>query len=195
MAYPISVITGDGIGCEVVSAAVRVLEATGISFAWEYVLAGEQAFQKYGDPLPEDTLDSIRKNQVALKGPLTNFVAKGYPGPNRGLRNRLGLFAAVKRAESFEGVESRYPGVDLAVIREVREDTYAGAEQQVGADAAVAIKFITGENSRKVARFAMEFAVKNGRKKVVATAKATALKLTDGLFYKCAQEVAAEYPS
>lgn len=194
MAYPISVIIGDGIGCEVVPAALHVLEATGVKFEWDYVLAGEQAYQKFGDPLPEATLDSIRKNQIALKGPLTNFVAKGYPGPNRGLRNRLDLYAAVKRAKCYEGVESRYPGVDLVVIREVREDTYAGAEQQVGPGAAVALKFITADNSRKVARFAMDFAVAHKRKKVTATAKATALKLTDGLFYQSAQQVAKEYP-
>lgn len=194
MTYTVPVIQGDGIGHEVISAALKVLEATGISFDWEYVLAGERAFKEYEDAVPDQTVESIKRNKVALKGPLTNFVAEGYPGPNRGLRRKLGLFAAAKCAKCFDGVPTFYPGVDLIVIREVREDTYAGAEQQVGPDAAVGIKFITRQNTHNVARFAMEFARKMSRKKITVAHKANALKLTDGLFLRSVQEVAKQYP-
>lgn len=193
MKYTISVIIGDGIGHEVIPAAIRVLEATGVEFNWEYVLAGEDAFKEYENPLPDHTIESIKRNKVALKGPLTNFVAKGYPGPNRGLRQKLELFAAVKCAKCFEGVPTLYPGVDLIVIREVMEDTYAGVEQMVGPDAAVGIKFITRQNTHNVAKFAMEFARKMHRKKITVAHKANALKLTDGLFLKSAQEIANNY--
>ncbi len=194
MAHRVAIIQGDGIGPEVVTAALKVLEATGVAFEWDYVLAGEKAFEKMGDAVPDETIKKIKENGIALKAPLTNFVAKGYPGPNRALRRKLGLYAAVKWAKSYDGVQTLYPGVDIVVIRETKEGGYAGAEQQVGPDAAVGLNFVTRRNVHEVTRFAMEFARRMGRKKITITHKANALKLTDGLFLLSAQEIAEEYP-
>ena len=194
MAYKVSVINGDGIGREIVPEALRVLEATGVPFEWEHVLAGELAVEQFSDPVPDSTAESILRNKIAIKGPLTNLVARGWPSPNVLLRKKLGLFAAVKRARYFEGVPSPFKDADFIVVREAREDTYAGAEQQVGPDAAVGIKYITRANSQMVARFTFDLARRMGRKKVAVTHKANVLKLTDGLFLKSAQEVAPEFP-
>ncbi|MEY8339371.1 isocitrate/isopropylmalate family dehydrogenase [Lachnospiraceae bacterium 62-35] len=194
MSYTVSIIEGDGIGHEIVPAALQVLEHTGVPFQWEFVPAGEKAVEKYQTPVPDITTDSIQKNKLALKGPLTNLVGKGWPSPNVLLRKKLGLYAAVKRARYFEGVGSPFKDADFLVVREAKEDTYAGAEQQVGPDAAVAIKYITRDNSKNVARFTFDLARRMGRKKVTITHKANVLKLTDGLFLKSAQEIAAEFP-
>lgn len=194
MSYKISIIEGDGIGHEIVPAALKVLEHTGLSFEWDFVLAGEKAVEEYQTPVPDSTIESILSNKLALKGPLTNLVARGWTSPNVMLRKNLGLFAAVKRARYFEGVGSPFKNADLVVVREAKEDTYAGAEQQVGSDAAIAIKFITKENSLNVANFTFDLARRLGRKKVSITHKANVLKLTDGLFLKSAQEAAKNYP-
>ena len=194
MSYTVTVLEGDGIGKEIVSATQRVLDATGVPITWEVMPSGEPAAEKYKTPVPDETIESIRRNKVAIKGPLTNMVAKGFPSPNITLRIKLGIIAAVKCAKSFEGVPSIAPGADLIVVREANEDTYAGAEQQVGPDAAVAFKFITRETSERVARYTMELARKLGRKKVAVAHKANVLKLTDGLFLNSAQKVAEQYP-
>lgn len=194
MTYKITVLYGDGIGHEIVPAAQRVVEATGIKVEWENMPAGELAVEKYGEPVPPITLESIKKNKIAIKGPLTNMVARGYPSPNLTLRNKLGLFAAVKRARYFEGVPSPFKNVDLIVVREATEDTYAGVEQKIGPDAAVAFKFITRATTHRVTRFTMELARKMGRRKVTVTHKANILKLTDGLFLEGAREIAKEFP-
>lgn len=194
MAYRVTLITGDGIGREVIPAARQVVEATGVSIEWEEMLAGEMAVEKVGEAVPEDTVASIKRNKVALKGPLTNLVARGWASPNVTLRKKLGLFAQVRRARYFEGVPSPYKGVDLIVVREATEDTFAGTEQKVGPDAAVAIKFITRPTSEQVARFTMDYARRMGRRKVTVAHKANILKLTDGLFLESARRVAAEYP-
>jgi isocitrate dehydrogenase (NAD+) len=192
--YKITLIQGDGIGREIVPATTKVVEAAGIEVEWEEKLAGELAVEKYGTPVPPETIESIKRNQVAIKGPLTNLVARGWPSPNITLRHHLGLFAAVKRARYFAGVSSPFRDVDLMVVREATEDTYAGAEQKIGPDAAVAFKFITRATTHQVTRFTMELARKMGRRKVTATHKANVLKLTDGLFLESAREIAKEYP-
>ncbi|MCL4425154.1 MAG: isocitrate/isopropylmalate family dehydrogenase [Firmicutes bacterium] len=194
MAHRVTLITGDGIGREVVPAAQKVVEATGVAVQWEEMPAGEMAAEKLGEAVPEETIASIIRNKVALKGPLTNLVARGWASPNVTLRSKLGLFAQVRRVRHFDGVPSPYRGVDLIVVREAVEDTYAGVEQKVGPDAAVAIKFATRAASEQVARFTMEYARRLGRRKVTVAHKANILKLTDGLFLESARKVAAEFP-
>lgn len=194
MSYRLTVIAGDGIGREIIPAAQRVVDATGVKMEWEEKLAGELAVEKLGEAVPEETVASIRENKVAIKGPLTNLVARGWASPNVTLRSKLGLFAQMRRARTFEGVPSPYRGVDIIVIREATEDTYAGAEQWVGPDASIAIKFVTRATSENVARFAMNYARRMGRKKITVAHKANILKLTDGLFLQSARTVGKEFP-
>lgn len=194
MQHRITLINGDGIGREIVPATRRVVEATGVDVVWEEMLAGELAVEKFRDPVPKETIDSIKRNKIAIKGPLTNLVAKGWASPNQSLRVGLGLFAQVRRSRYFEGVSSPFKGIDIIVVRETTEDTYIGAEQKVGPDAAVALKFVTRATSEKVARFTMEYALKANRKKVTLAHKANILKLTDGLMLEAAREVALEFP-
>ncbi|MCE5281148.1 MAG: NAD-dependent isocitrate dehydrogenase [Deltaproteobacteria bacterium] len=194
MAYPVTVIDGDGIGREIVPATMRVVDATGVSVEWEEKLAGELAVEQLGEAVPDETVASIRKNKVAIKGPLTNLVARGWASPNVTLRSKLGLFAQVRRARTFEGVPSPYRGVDVVVVREATEDTYAGVEQWVGPDASIAIKFVTRATAENVARFSMNYARKTGRRKITVAHKANILKLTDGLFLQSARNVGKEFP-
>ncbi len=194
MAYPVTVIAGDGIGREIVPAAMRVVDATGVSVVWEEKLAGERAVEQLGEAVPDETVASIRKNKVAIKGPLTNLVARGWASPNVTLRSKLGLFAQIRRARTFDGVPSPYQGVDVVVVREATEDTYAGVEQWVGPDASIAIKFVTRATAENVARFSMNYARKTGRRKITVAHKANILKLTDGLFLQSARNVGKEFP-
>ncbi len=192
--YRISVIPGDGIGPEIVKAARAVVEATGVPVEWEEVLAGQCAVPDFGVPVPEEAIVSVRKNKVALKGPMTNIVGAGFPSPNITLRVKLDLFANVRLAQTIMGAASPFTNVDLVVVRENTEDVYVGKEQMVGDDAAVALKFITRQGSRRVIRFAFEYAVKEKRKKVTVVLKANILKLTDGMFLREAREIAKDYP-
>lgn len=194
MAYKITVIAGDGIGREIVPAAIEVVEAAGVAVQWEERLAGEAAVEKFGEAVPEETVESIRRNKVALKGPLTNLVARGWASPNVTLRSRLGLFAQIRRARTFAGVPSPFAGVDIIVVREATEDTYAGVEQWVGPDAAIAVKFTTRATAENAARFTMNYARKANRRRITVAHKANILKLTDGLFLQSARKVAAEFP-
>lgn len=192
--HRVTVIPGDGIGPEIVAAAVRVVNATGVPIQWEEVTAGQCAVPDYGQPVPDEAIASIRKNRIALKGPLTNVVGEGFPSPNLTLRIRLDLFANVRLAHNFEGVKTPFQNVDLVVVRENTEDVYVGQEQMIGDDAAIAIKFITRKGSRRVIRFAFDYAVREERKKVTVVLKANILKLTDGLFLRVAREIAKDYP-
>ena len=192
--YRVTLIPGDGIGPEIVEAAARVVEASGVEIEWEKGMAGQCAIPEYGHPVPEEVINSIKKTQVALKGPLTNIVGAGFPSPNMTLRVKLDLFANLRLARYFPGVESPFPNVDLAVIRENTEDVYVGLEQMVGEDAAVAIKFTTRKGSQRVIRFAFDYATKANRKKVTVVLKANILKLTDGLFLREAREISKDYP-
>ena len=193
MSYTVTLIPGDGIGPELAEATVGVLEATGIAFTWDEQQAGEAAIATDGTPLPDRVVDSIRRTGVALKGPITTPVGTGFRSVNVGLRQTLELYANVRPARSMVGVESRYTGIDLVIVRENTEDLYAGIEHRVGPDAAESIKIITRAASQRIARYAFEYAVRNGRAKVTAVHKANIMKLSDGLFLESCQQVAADY--
>ncbi|MDQ2689179.1 MAG: isocitrate/isopropylmalate dehydrogenase family protein [Chloroflexota bacterium] len=193
MTYRVTLIPGDGIGPELAAAARTVLEATGIGFDWDVQEAGEATIEREGTPLPDRVIESIRANGVAIKGPITTPVGSGFRSVNVGLRQALELYANVRPARSMKGVETRYENVDLIIVRENTEDLYAGIEHRVGPDAAESIKIITRAASQRIARYAFEYAVKNGRRKVTAVHKANIMKLSDGLFLESCQQVAAEY--
>jgi isocitrate dehydrogenase (NAD+) len=214
VAYSVTLIPGDGIGPEVAEAARRILDATGIAFDWETVNAGEAALATYGDLLPEAALDSIRRTKVALKGPITTPVGKGFRSVNVGLRQALNLYANLRPARTYQGVRSRYDQIDLIVVRENMEDLYAGVEFQQDTDeareviqginavsakkvdshAAISIKMITEEASRRIVTFAFDYARANGRRLVSAVHKANIMKFSDGLFLETARQVASKYP-
>lgn len=214
MTYNITLIPGDGIGPEVAEATRRVLEATGVAFNWEIGYAGADVVDKYGTPLPEEVLRSVRKNKVAIKGPITTPVGTGFRSVNVALRKELNLYACVRPCKTYPGVPSRYRDVDLVVIRENMEDLYAGVEFEKGSpevakliklvaaakkgniaeDAGISIKMITESGSRRIAKFAFEYAKAYNRKKVTAVHKANIMKFSDGLFLAVARSVAEEYP-
>ncbi len=193
MAHRVTLIPGDGIGPELAEAARRVLDASGIEFAWETVDAGEAVMAEYGTPLPDHVLESIKRNKVALKGPITTPIGAGFRSVNVTLRQALDLYANLRPARSIKGLDTRYEDVDLVIVRENTEDLYAGIEHMVGRDAAESIKIITREASERIARYAFEYAVANGRHKVTAVHKANIMKLSDGLFLESCRTVAADY--
>ena len=190
----ITLIPGDGIGPEIVEACRRVIEATGAGVEWDEQEAGADVMDKYGTPLPEQVLDSIRENKVAMKGPITTPVGSGFRSINVALRKELGLYANLRPARSIEGVRSPYRDIDLVVVRENTEDLYAGIERMVDEDTAESIKLITRGASQNICRFAFDYARREGRHKVTAVHKANILKFTDGLFLEVAQQVAQDYP-
>ena len=193
MAHRVTLIPGDGIGPELAEATRRVLDASGVAFEWEVVDAGEACIAEYGTPLPEHVLESIRRNGIALKGPITTPVGAGFRSVNVTLRQTLKLYANLRPARSIKGLETRYEDVDLVICRENTEDLYAGIEHMVGPDAAESIKIITRAASERIARFAFEYAVANGRHKVTAVHKANIMKLSDGLFLESCRHVAGDY--
>ena len=195
MSYNVTLIPGDGIGPQVTEAMRRVVQATGVAITWEVQEAGEAVIEKYGTPLPEHVLDSIRRNKVGIKGPITTPVGKGFRSVNVAIRKALDLYANLRPAKTIPGVASRYEDIDLVIVRENTEGLYVGIEHDViPNEAAEAIRVITRRASERVVRFAFEYARANGRKLVTAGHKANILKLTDGLFLRTAQEVAEEYP-
>ena len=195
MAHRVTLIPGDGIGPEVASAMRRVLEATGVEFDWDVQDAGADVMEKYGTPLPEAVLESVRANKVAIKGPITTPVGSGFRSVNVALRKALDLYANVRPARTMEGILVCHQGLDLVVVRENTEGLYAGIEHDVIPDeAAESIRIITRRASERIVRFAFEYARANGRRKVTAVHKANILKLTDGLFLRVAREVAEDYP-
>jgi isocitrate dehydrogenase (NAD+) len=193
MAHRVTLIPGDGIGPELADATRRVLDASGVAFEWEVQDAGEAVMAEFGTPLPEHVLESVRRNRLALKGPITTPVGSGFRSVNVTLRQTLGLYANLRPARSIQGLETRYADVDLVIVRENTEDLYAGIEHMVGPDAAESIKIITRAASERIARFAFDYAVDNGRHKVTAVHKANIMKLSDGLFLESCRTVAAEY--
>ena len=193
MAHRVTLIPGDGIGPELAEATRRVLDATGIDFEWEVVEAGEAVIAEHGTPLPDHVLESIKRNRIAIKGPITTPVGKGFRSVNVTLRQALGLYANLRPARSIKGLDTRYEDVDLVIVRENTEDLYAGIEHMVGPDAAESIKIITRAASERIARFAFDYAVANGRRKVTAVHKANIMKLSDGLFLEACTTVAADY--
>jgi isocitrate dehydrogenase (NAD+) len=194
MAHTITLIPGDGIGPEVSSAVVRIIEAAGVAVQWETHYAGAQALEKFGSTLPEDLLESIKRNRVALKGPITTPVGTGFTSVNVGLRKTLDLYANVRPVRALPNVPARYPELDLVVVRENTEDLYSGVEHVVVPGVVESIKIITEKASTRIARYAFEFARREGRKKVTAIHKANIMKLSDGLFLDCFRNVAQDYP-
>ncbi len=196
MTYRVTLIPGDGIGPEVTSAARVVAEATGVSIDWEIAEAGEKAIHDQGTPLPESVLDSIRKNQLALKGPITTPIGSGFRSVNVALRQQLDLYASIRPARAIAGEGTRFPETDLVVVREATEGLYSGVEHWVDRDhtAAETINIITRKASDRVIRFAFEYARKNRRRRVTAVHKANIMKMTGGLFQTAFREMAAKYP-
>lgn len=190
----VTLIPGDGVGPEIAQAVQAIFAAAKAPVAWDICQAGQAGIDRAGEPLPEATLASIRANGLALKGPLTTQIGKGYRSINVTLRQTFDLYCNLRPVKSLAGIGSRYEGVDLVIFRENTEDLYAGVEHKVGADAAESIKIITRKASRRIAEAAFAYAVKHGRKKVTAVHKANIMKLSDGLFLECAREVAARYP-
>ncbi|WP_123052883.1 isocitrate dehydrogenase (NAD(+)) [Clostridium sp. JN-1] len=193
MLHNITLIPGDGIGPEVTLAAKKVLDASGVNIKWDIVKAGSEVIEEYGTPLPEYVLDSIKKNKIALKGPVTTPVGKGFRSVNVTLRKTLNLYANVRPIKTYEGVKSRYKDVDLVIFRENTEDLYAGIEHMVSEDIAESVKIISKKASDRIIKFAFEYARDNKRKKVTAVHKANIMKLSDGLFLRCARNIAEEY--
>jgi len=194
MAKRITLIPGDGIGPEVTAAAVQLLEAAGADLEWEEVEAGEAAISKYGKPLPDEVVESVQKNKVALKGPLTTAVAKGFPSANVELRQRLETYASLRPVTNVPGIESRFGEVDVVIVRENTEGLYSGLEHTITTGVTQSLKIITLQASARIAHFAFEYANKRNRKKVTTAHKANILKVSDGLFLKTCQQVAQEYP-
>ena len=214
MVHNVTLIPGDGIGPEISEATKRVLEATGVKFNWEVVHAGMDVIPQYGTPLPDHVLDSIRKNKVAIKGPITTPVGSGFRSVNVALRKALDLYTCLRPCKSYQGIPSRYEDVDIVIVRENMEDLYAGIEFERGTewatklkqmlkdkgeklireDAGFSIKMISETGTRRIVKYAFEYARKYGRKKVTAVHKANILKFSDGLFLAVARDVAKSYP-
>jgi len=190
----ITLIPGDGIGPEVTAAVIMILERAGLDVEWDSHLAGAEALERHGDPLPASLLDSIKKNKVALKGPLTTPVGGGFASVNVGLRKALELFVNLRPVSSVPSIKSRYEHVDLVIVRENTEDLYSGLEHSVIPGVVESLKIITATASIRAARFALDYARKHGRKRVTAVHKANIMKLSDGLFLESARTVATEYP-
>ena len=214
MAHRVTFIPGDGVGPELSEATRRVLEGTGVEFDWDVQEAGADVIEKFGTPLPEPVLESIRANGVAIKGPLTTPIGTGFRSVNVALRKELDLFACLRPCKWYQGVRSRYENIDLVIVRENHEDLYAGIEFEQGTpeakqvidflnsmqerrirdDSGLSIKPISIWGTRRIAKFAFDYARTYGRKKVTAVTKANIMKHTDGLFYAVSREVAKEYP-
>ncbi|MFH1541105.1 MAG: isocitrate/isopropylmalate dehydrogenase family protein [Elusimicrobiota bacterium] len=209
MSYKITIIPGDGTGPEIAEETKKVLDATGVKIDWETVFAGSDIIEKYGTPLPENVLASIRKNKVAIKGPITTPIGSGFRSINVALRKELDLYACLRPCKSYKGVKSKYENIDLVVVRENTEDLYAGVEfppcseeskkiielssGKIRDNSAISIKPISKFASERIVKFAFEYAVKNKRKKVTVVTKANIMKFTDGLFLSVASEVAKRY--
>jgi isocitrate dehydrogenase (NAD+) len=194
--HHVTLIPGDGIGPSISDVAVRVIDAAGVNIKWETVEAGLPAIDKYKDPLPPVVLDSIRETRVALKGPLTTPVGSGFRSVNVALRKEFDLYANVRPARSFVGVQTRYSDIDLVIVRENTEEFYAGIEHYIDPQrsAAETIGVVTRSGSDRILRYAYEYARKHGRKKVTTVHKANILKYTGGLFLDVSREVGKEYP-
>ena len=192
--YNVTLINGDGIGPEISDAVVKILDAAGLKINWDLQTAGADVAEKEGVPLPGRVLDSIRKNKVALKAPVTTPIGKGFRSVNVQLRRELDLFANLRPSKNLPGVKTPFNNVDLVVVRENTEDLYAGIENKISDDRVEGIKLITREGSMRICRWAFDYAVKNNRSEVCAVTKANICKLSDGLFLDCFREVSKEYP-
>lgn len=191
--HTVTLIPGDGIGPEVTDAMVKVVEASGAKINWEKVQAGEAVIEKYNTAIPDYVIDSIKKNKVAIKGPITTPVGRGFKSVNVTLRQKLDLYVNLRPIKSFKGIKSRYEDVDLVIVRENTEDLYAGIEHKIGDYAAESIKIITKPACERICKFAFDYAKDNNRKKVTGVHKANIMKLSDGLFLNTFREVAKDY--
>jgi len=194
MKHKITLIPGDGIGPEVAEATIKVVEAAGIEVEWERLNAGAEAFERYGKYLPDEVLESIQRNHVAIKGPVSTPIGEGFPSINVTLRKTLNLYANFRPIKNLPGVKSRFENVDIIVVRENTEDLYSGLEHVVVPGVVESLKIITAEASTRIARFAFDYARRKNRKKISAIHKANIMKLSDGLFLACVREVARLYP-
>ncbi|HOC30972.1 MAG TPA: isocitrate/isopropylmalate dehydrogenase family protein [Armatimonadota bacterium] len=194
MAYNIALVPGDGIGPEITEATVRVLSATGVPIEWTWLEAGAEVTAKYGEPMPEPTLNAIRRLGIALKGPITTPIGKGFRSANVALRQALDLYAAVRPSKTIPGVITRYDNVNITVIRENTEGLYSGIEHLVVPGVAESIKVMTDKACTRISRFAFEHARKIGATKVTVVHKANIMKISDGLFLECFRKIAREYP-
>ncbi len=208
--YKVTLIPGDGIGPELVEIVKNVVKHTGVEIDWEEVEAGEVALEKYGNVLPDEVLNSIKRNKVGLKGPITTPIGSGFRSVNVALRQELNLYACVRPCKLYKGVKTKYENVDLIIIRENTEDLYAGVEfkpfseeakyiigksqGKISKDAAISIKPISTTATKRIAEFAFKYAINNNRKKITAVTKANIMKYTDGLFFEVCREVAKNYP-
>ena len=194
MAHTVTLIPGDGIGHEVSAAAVRILEATGVKFDWERQQAGAEAYEKYGEYLPKDLIESFERTHVALKGPITTPIGGGFASINVTLRKRFELYANFRPIRNLPHVPTRYPDVDLIIVRENTEGLYSGIEHEVIPGVVESLKIITEKASTRIARFAFEYARKFKRKRIHAIHKANIMKMSDGLFIRCSRNISKEYP-
>src|SRR5579863_8517403 len=194
MAHKVTLIPGDGIGPEVVTAAVRILEATGVKFEWESYAAGAEAYEKYKEYIPKELIESIERTCCGLKGPVTTPIGGGFPSINVALRKQFELFANFRPIRNLPSVATRYPDVDLVIVRENTEGLYSGIEHEVVPGVVESLKIITEKASTRIAKFAFAYARKHNRKKIHAIHKANIMKLSDGLFLRCCRAVAKEYP-
>lgn len=194
MKHKITLLPGDGIGPEVTAAVVAILESTGVEIEWEKFFVGAEAISRFGDPLPHEVVESVLRNKVALKGPVTTPVGTGFSSINVRLRKTLDLYANLRPVRSLPNVKTRYEDVDLIIVRENTEDLYSGLEHEVIPGVVESIKIITERASTRIARFAFEYANTHGRGRVTAVHKANIMKLSDGLFLQCFRNVAQDYP-
>ena len=193
MAHRITLIPGDGIGPEVASAVVRIIEASGVAIEWEEHVAGQEALDKFGKTLPDELLESIKRNKVGLKGPITTPVGKGFTSVNVGLRKALDLYANLRPIRALPNVPCRNPELNLVVVRENTESLYSGLEHEIIPGVVESLKIITEKASTRIAKFAFDFAREEKRKKITCTHKANIMKMSDGLFLKCFRTTAQEY--
>lgn len=193
--HTITLVNGDGIGPEISASVMEIIQAAGLKIDWDIQTAGADVIEQEGVPLPKRVLDSIRKNKVALKAPVTTPIGKGFRSVNVQLRKDLDLYANVRPCKNLPGVETRFKDVDLVVVRENTEDLYAGVEEQIDKNTAHSIKIITRKASERICKFAFEYAVKNNRHEVCAVTKANIMKLSDGLFLESFRHVAQDYPN
>jgi len=193
--HKITLLPGDGIGPEVTAAVVAILECAGVDIEWEKYFVGSEALSRFGDPLPQEVLDSILRNKVALKGPVTTPVGTGFQSINVRLRKTLDLYANLRPVRSQPNIKTRYEDIDLIVVRENTEDLYSGLEHEIVPGIVESIKIITERASTRIAKFAFEYAQTHGRKRVTAVHKANIMKLSDGLFLSCVRKVAEDHPN
>src|SRR5438132_236235 len=194
MKHRITLIPGDGIGPEVAAAVVRIIEASGVQIEWEEHLAGQQALDKFGKTLPDELIESIQRNKVGLKGPITTPVGKGFTSVNVGLRKALDLYANLRPVRALPNVPCRNPGLDLVVVRENTESLYSGIEHEIVPGVVESLKIITEKASTRIARFAFDYALRENRKKITCVHKANIMKMSDGLFLKCFHKVGEDHP-